>query len=52
VSDERPDASFSEPRSWQVSLKAIVDEMVLEAEAEMQRLKRMFAEAAADCPES
>jgi NAD(P)H-dependent flavin oxidoreductase YrpB (nitropropane dioxygenase family) len=31
-------------------LKAIVDEMVLEAEAEMQRLKRLFAEAPADRP--
>jgi hypothetical protein len=31
-------------------LKPIGDEMVLEAEAEMQRLKRLFAEAPADRP--
>jgi len=51
VSDGRHDNRFSEPRSWQVSLKVIVDEMVLEAEAEMQRLKRLFAEVPADGPE-
>jgi enoyl-[acyl-carrier protein] reductase II len=27
-------------------LKTIIDEMVVEAEAELQRLKRLFAEAA------
>jgi enoyl-[acyl-carrier protein] reductase II len=31
-------------------LKAIVDEMVLEAEAEMLRLRRLFAEAPVDRP--